>query len=173
LGDSDKVNEEYKQYIESPEWQAKRTERLKIDNFTCQRCGSTRGLQVHHINYTRFKNENVYEDLITLCFRCHAEIERAKLQKDNDLQRKRDEETEKRKQWIATKDIKTYVFIQENKKRDIGFGGKENLCDYRRLKKALNENGIDKEEVHLSFITRFFTFKRWKRVLQLHSRGLT
>jgi hypothetical protein len=81
-----KLNDKYKKYIESKEWQAKRTERLKIDNFTCQKCGSKRKLHVHHINYENFGNENVYEDLITLCSKCHEEVEEMKNEQNNNYE---------------------------------------------------------------------------------------
>ena len=65
-------------YYQSPEWAAKRNERLKIDGFKCARCGFTRALEIHHINYERLFHEDVSKDLITLCKRCHNEIEAQK-----------------------------------------------------------------------------------------------
>lgn len=67
-----------KNYYSSPAWAAKRTERLKIDGFRCARCGFTRALEVHHINYDRFGHEDVSRDLITLCKKCHKEVETQK-----------------------------------------------------------------------------------------------
>lgn len=66
------------EYYKSPEWAAKRNERLKIDSYRCARCGFTRALEVHHITYTRFGHEDVYRDLVTLCKKCHGEIEKQK-----------------------------------------------------------------------------------------------
>lgn len=46
---------------------------LKRDNYTCRECGKNRDeviLAVHHIDYD--KNNNNEENLITLCFSCHA-----------------------------------------------------------------------------------------------------
>lgn len=65
-------------YYSSPAWAAKRAERLNIDGFKCARCGFTRALEVHHINYDRFGHEDVSRDLITLCKKCHKEIEAQK-----------------------------------------------------------------------------------------------
>lgn len=65
-------------YYNTSEWQRKRNERLKLDGFKCARCGFTRALEVHHLNYERVFNEDVSRDLITLCKRCHAEIEMQK-----------------------------------------------------------------------------------------------
>ena len=71
-----------KEYYSSPAWAAKRTERLKIDGFRCAKCGFTRALEVHHINYDRFGHEDVSRDLITLCKKCHKEIEAQKKEHD-------------------------------------------------------------------------------------------
>jgi hypothetical protein len=71
-----------KNYYSSPAWAAKRTERLKIDGFRCAKCGFTRALEVHHINYDRFGHEDVSKDLITLCKKCHKEIEAQKKEHD-------------------------------------------------------------------------------------------
>lgn len=65
-------------YYNSLEWQRKRNERLKLDDFKCARCGFTRALEVHHLNYERVFDEDVSRDLITLCKKCHAEIEAQK-----------------------------------------------------------------------------------------------
>lgn len=66
------------EYYQSPEWAKKRNERLKIDGFKCAKCGFTRALEVHHINYERIYHEDVSRDLITLCKKCHHEIEAQK-----------------------------------------------------------------------------------------------
>jgi hypothetical protein len=73
-------------YYKSPAWAEKRNERLKIDGFRCAKCGFTRALEVHHINYERLGHEDVSRDLITLCKKCHKEIETQK--KVNDPVRK-------------------------------------------------------------------------------------
>lgn len=64
----------------SSEWTNKLKESIrKRDNYTCQKCGVTenthliihkKGLSIHHIDYNK---KNCKEDnLITLCYRCHA-----------------------------------------------------------------------------------------------------
>lgn len=65
-----------KEYLKSKEWQMKRIERLKLDDFKCCRCGSPHNLQIHHTNYSNLGNEDVYNDLITLCDNCHESIEK-------------------------------------------------------------------------------------------------
>lgn len=66
------------QYYQTPVWAAKRSERLRIDGYRCAKCGFTRALEVHHINYERLGHEDVSRDLITLCKKCHGEIEAQK-----------------------------------------------------------------------------------------------
>jgi len=69
-------------YYQSQAWAEKRTARLKIDGFKCAKCGFTRALEVHHINYERLGNEDVSRDLITLCKKCHNKIEAEKKTRD-------------------------------------------------------------------------------------------
>lgn len=70
--------QELDNYYKTPAWAMKRNERLKLDGYKCAKCGFTRALEVHHINYERFGNEDVSRDLVTLCKKCHNEIESQK-----------------------------------------------------------------------------------------------
>lgn len=58
-----------KVYLLSEHWKNLRKEKKK-QNPVCEKCGTKRKLDVHHINY-----KNLYdillEDLETLCHRCH------------------------------------------------------------------------------------------------------
>ena len=63
-------------YLRTKEWQDKRLERLRLDNFRCVRCGTPHNIQVHHTNYSLLGDEDVYNDLITLCNSCHESIEK-------------------------------------------------------------------------------------------------
>jgi hypothetical protein len=76
------MNQQYTDYLKSHEWQEKRSERLKIDNYTCQRCGGKHYLNVHHLSYTNVGNEDIYNDLITLCESCHEKIENGKMHRE-------------------------------------------------------------------------------------------
>lgn len=69
------VDQRYIDYLKSPEWQRKRAERLRMDGYKCARCGFPRALTVHHINYNNIYHEDVANDLITLCKKCHEKIE--------------------------------------------------------------------------------------------------
>lgn len=65
---------DYKEQIKHPNWQKKRLEILKRDDFMCQECNDTKNqLHVHHLTYT--KNSLIWEydnsNLITYCSVCH------------------------------------------------------------------------------------------------------
>ena len=70
--------EGYHKYISSsPVWAEKREARKKIDGNKCRTChhdGSQYRLEVHHATYENFGHEDVENDLITLCVRCHDAI---------------------------------------------------------------------------------------------------
>lgn len=59
----------YKAYLRSRAWQEKRSLVIARDG-KCVKCGRIESLQVHHINYSTFGNEDL-EDLETLCQDCH------------------------------------------------------------------------------------------------------
>ena len=58
--------EDKRKYLLGDIYKAKKILILERDNYTCQSCGSTKNLQVHHIKYKNLYNEPL-EDLITLC----------------------------------------------------------------------------------------------------------
>lgn len=62
---------DYRKYLKSPEWAAKRIQIIVRDNRQCQHCRvGGKYLQVHHKTYDRFGAE-LLTDLITLCPTCH------------------------------------------------------------------------------------------------------
>ncbi|MFH1075760.1 MAG: HNH endonuclease [Pseudomonadota bacterium] len=61
----------YAEYLQSPEWQARRIAHLKSSKFSCQVCNKKdTPLNVHHRTYENKGNER-WGDLITLCQDCH------------------------------------------------------------------------------------------------------
>lgn len=60
----------YEQYLLTPEWQQKRTARLRAAGWACQVCCSQARLNVHHRTYARLGQERDM-DLIVLCRKCH------------------------------------------------------------------------------------------------------
>jgi len=71
------MDKKYELYLTTKEWREKKVKRLQIDGFKCCNCGSPHNLQVHHLTYDNIYNEDVYNDLITLCNDCHREIEKS------------------------------------------------------------------------------------------------
>lgn len=47
---------------------------FKRDNWTCCSCGKKVKLQVHHVKPKRNGGEDVIENLITLCAKCHVVV---------------------------------------------------------------------------------------------------
>lgn len=61
---------EYNEYIQSPEWAARRRAAIVRALGRCQVCYSKHRLNAHHRTYERFRNE-APEDLTVLCDDCH------------------------------------------------------------------------------------------------------
>ena len=74
---------EYRKKLMDPRWQKKRLEVMERDGFTCQHCGRTdRTLTVHHVLYTKGRDpwEYVDSNFITLCVKCHSDLETYSIQ---------------------------------------------------------------------------------------------
>lgn len=71
----------YNRYLESLWWKTIRNERLRVDNYTCVVCKSKSKLQVHHITYKSLYGEDVLNDLMTVCNKCHERIHGIKKKK--------------------------------------------------------------------------------------------
>lgn len=64
----------YREYLNSPEWQGRRTACLERDGGRCRECGddgTLAPLEAHHLTYERVGHE-LLSDLVTLCRPCHA-----------------------------------------------------------------------------------------------------
>ena len=69
----------YAQKLRDPRWQRKRLEIMQRDNFTCTECGdSDSTLNVHHWEYAKEPWDAKNADLVTVCEKCHKEIEDCK-----------------------------------------------------------------------------------------------
>jgi len=66
---------DYDSYLTSDAWKAKRYQRLGLDGFSCQGCGATGSLDVHHRHYVTLGSEDM-TDLVSVCRFCHDEIHR-------------------------------------------------------------------------------------------------
>lgn len=163
------ISQEYKKYLKSPAWQKKRNARLVFDDFTCQKCGAKKDLDVHHLTYRSIYDENVCRDLVTLCRKCHEEVEQNK--KEAPL-------TEHEKFVIATRRL-TMDFCYMNLQNDYSGGGNVNLCknDVIRplLYKFLRERGNDGSMVMVKMVNDFFRDKRYEIMEKIYTenKGIT
>jgi 5-methylcytosine-specific restriction endonuclease McrA len=60
----------YLEYLESDTWAAIKLDLYAIRGKKCEKCGTKKQIQVHHIHYSNLYNEEP-EDLILLCSGCH------------------------------------------------------------------------------------------------------
>ena len=68
----------FEKYYHTEHWKKLHAEIVQRDNYTCQKCGKQylthiSFLNVHHLTYER-RGEELLEDLITLCYKCHAHV---------------------------------------------------------------------------------------------------
>ncbi len=61
---------DYRQYLETATWKARRAVALKAAKHRCEVCNSPDRLEVHHRTYRRLGEERD-ADLIVLCHGCH------------------------------------------------------------------------------------------------------
>lgn len=70
----------YNEYMNSPQWKAKRYKALVRDNWLCQSCMEKPATQVHHTSYVHLGDEPLFE-LQSVCDDCHrliTEIDRGR-----------------------------------------------------------------------------------------------
>ena len=60
---------DYSKYILSPEWEAKRDQKLEEQNYICE-IGGEKATTAHHLHYRTLGHERM-EDLQALCWPCH------------------------------------------------------------------------------------------------------
>ena len=59
------------------DWELKRYQALRRDDFTCQFCGKTGVfLEVHHVFLYRVCRSNNLENLVSVCRLCHRKVEK-------------------------------------------------------------------------------------------------
>ena len=184
-------SEEYINYLKSDTWQHLRSQRLKIDNYKCQRCGSPFRLQVHHIKYVPYLGlEDPYTDLITLCESCHEEIEEEKRKHKQKVlaywdKRKAewDRETVERKKRAEHHQELIRQFIKEHEKYDtsnVGFG-KKNYCDLEVIKRDfypwMKEHGAEEfDDGYIngcSKVQAYFRNRKYEVILYYMNLGLS
>jgi hypothetical protein len=62
---------EYRAYLDSPQWQAKRQRILSVRGHRCEVCRYGDRLSLHHLTYARLYDE-LDSDLLVVCESCHA-----------------------------------------------------------------------------------------------------
>jgi len=156
----------YSEYLQSEHWQKIRAERLKIDDYKCQKCGRPLDLQVHHLNYDNLGNEDIYSDLITLCKYCHHRIEQQKNDYKNDHHNARKRHHDLINEFIA--------LYEDEDLSNIG-KGKLNLCNQNvsrpLLQKFLLSNGDISSPHGVSDVIAYFAKKRHQIILDFVEKG--
>lgn len=67
------ISPQYRQYLRSDKWNARRRAALHRANYRCELCSRAKPLQVHHLTYERIFEERP-EDLRAVCDRCHKRL---------------------------------------------------------------------------------------------------
>jgi hypothetical protein len=66
----DARRQQHSEYLDSPEWRAKRRKVLERAGGLCEGCRVNRPTQVHHLTYKHWGDELLFE-LVALCDECH------------------------------------------------------------------------------------------------------
>lgn len=64
---------EYNEYLQSPQWQVRRDDVLRRDDYLCRGCLTRRATQAHHLTYDHVGAELLFE-LVAICDVCHERI---------------------------------------------------------------------------------------------------
>jgi 5-methylcytosine-specific restriction endonuclease McrA len=100
---------EYKKYIGSAKWRNIRNALFKMRGKKCEACGfGSASLEVHHLTYERFGNENL-ADLKILCKPCHDKADR---------EREAEQQAafeQKREDWEAEREQRAFETFCEKK----------------------------------------------------------
>ena len=164
------ITQEYIDYLKSDTWQRLRSQRLKIDNYKCQRCGRPFDLQVHHLFYpTELGTENPYRDLITLCDTCHEIVEHQKKEYRKD---KTDAWEEQRNYELRL----IYRTIKQNACYDLSaLGiGKLDFCNNDVIKAHFGPLLEGKTGLgYSSRVQNYFRNQRYRIILGMMDIGLT
>ena len=120
----------YEDYLRSDHWRVTRKKRMDLDGQRCVVCGSGENLNVHHLRYDHLGHEDIDQDIVTLCHRCHTTLHRIKLQTKDaaDALAWCEEELRTSKENDLRREIRKLTTI-EIWLRDIGSGGDLKIFD--------------------------------------------
>jgi hypothetical protein len=71
----------YREYLDSPRWEAKRKRVLRRCRHVCEGCQQWPATHVHHLTYTNIGDELLYQ-LVGLCHNCHEKAHKARFNND-------------------------------------------------------------------------------------------
>lgn len=167
--------EDMRKYWRSAEWTKMKADLITIRGWRCERCGKkTTGLVPHHLSYERFKEE-ILEDLMLLCFRCHAEVH-GKIHVDDSRSKKRracknNKPAHKRKT-KKTKSIAPAVKVKPRKvkfKKDVFLSGHEQWTIEATIKRC----GLPQCEVTKMLLSGFNEMKAISgKIMECNRKGL-
>ena len=154
------MNHEYTEYLNSRAWKIKRSARFKLDNEKCVCCGRPLDLQCHHLTYENYPDEDILNDLVTLCKYCHEDIEKRK----------------HKNHWSVSEQL-AYIFIKKYLHKDVLFGGKENLNTYSVIEKYWDEMCkelyVTKRHSYKSRIQNYFARRKEAFIKDQKAKGAT
>ena len=64
---------DYRAYLQTPQWAARRRAVLERENWICEACRKNRATQVHHETYKHLRSEPLFE-LHAICDECHEKL---------------------------------------------------------------------------------------------------
>jgi 5-methylcytosine-specific restriction endonuclease McrA len=82
------MKQDYKKYLKSASWRLKKQELFNIVGRNCEKCGSKKNIEVHHLHYKNIFKEKI-EDLKVLCDKCHKKEHGIDLGKKNKKRKKK------------------------------------------------------------------------------------
>ena len=125
-------------------------------------------LQVHHLSYDHVGDEDVYNDLITLCKYCHQSIEEQK----KDFQNTKYKYSEE--QYMLARRMEL-CFCEEVKDKDITQGGPLNMMnrdvEREEWSKWLRRNHIAERDLRTTTVNDYFRNIRIKIILEMSEGG--
>lgn len=164
-------SQEYMDYLRSPEWQQLRSQRLKIDNYKCQRCGRPFDLQVHHLYYPmELGTEDPWRDLITLCDGCHELVEHQK----KEYKEEKYQTNAKRRENELKLIRKTILQLACNDLSAVGIG-KRDYCNIDVIRADFGPI-LDACDISLGYVSRvqnYFRNRRYQVILSMMEAGLS
>ncbi len=81
LQSTSSMTKEYKNFLESQEWQHLRQDALAKYGDSCSVCESNYGIHIHHLFYPKDIRQTKANHLMPLCFKCHATVHSSKKSK--------------------------------------------------------------------------------------------